>query len=187
MLADSIYGICCERCENLNIRDLRNYSCSKPLARKPYNMCQPASPSLHFQFWFLPGDCWRCLVYLQVSLTGIHDYILYKIIIIKYHHFRRHNHINGFYHQTKGTVALRCCGRQALDPPMPSSPLSRSSQHKKLSFLQPDNSPYKASFYKILTIRQEQTLVQQTRMASWPYIVLRAGATLSAFRHWSAS
>ena len=40
------------------------------------------------------------------------------------------------YHQTKGTVALRCCGRQALDPPMLSSPLSRSSQHKK-TFISP--------------------------------------------------
>ena len=38
------------------------------------------------------------------------------------------------YHQTKGTVALRCCGRQALDPPMPSSPLSRSSQPENFQF-----------------------------------------------------
>ena len=47
--SDSIYGICRERRENLNIRDLRNYSCSKLLARKPYNMYQPDHHHHHQQ------------------------------------------------------------------------------------------------------------------------------------------
>ena len=36
-------------------------------------------------------------------------------------------------------------------------------------------------------LRQEPTRVQRTRMASWRCTALQAEATLSAFRHWSAS
>ena len=43
LLADSIYGICREHRENLNIRVLRNLSSSKLLPRKPANLWQPAS------------------------------------------------------------------------------------------------------------------------------------------------
>ena len=49
LFSDSIYGICRERRENLNIRNLRNYSCSKLLARKPYNMYQPDHHHHHQQ------------------------------------------------------------------------------------------------------------------------------------------
>ena len=41
LLADSIYGICRERRENLNIPVSGNYSGSKQLLRKPAKLCQP--------------------------------------------------------------------------------------------------------------------------------------------------
>ena len=54
LLADSIYGICRERRENLNIRVSRNYSWSKLLPRKPANLWQPAATQFHDQ-WPFPG------------------------------------------------------------------------------------------------------------------------------------
>ena len=60
LLEDSIYGICTERRENLNICVMRNYSWSKQLARKPAKLCQPSGHQVQRWAYIVHIVCDMC-------------------------------------------------------------------------------------------------------------------------------